>query len=476
MARILIIDDDEAMCFTLARMINMEGHAVKSAYTLMDGVREATSGSYDVVFLDVMMPEGSGLGILPKIKNTASNPEVIIMTADGNPEGAELAISNGAWDYIQKPFLLKEMKLPFLRALQYRQAKAGQVSVAALKLEGIVGSSPKIQVCLDAVARAAASEANVLVTGETGTGKELFARAIHCNSARDGKSFVVVDCAALPETLVESSLFGYEKGAFTGAVKSQEGMISQANRGTLFLDEIGELPIALQKAFLRVLQERRFRPVGGSKEVESDFRLIAATNRDLEDMVGRGLFREDLLYRLRSLTIELPPLRERRKDIPATALHYIMLLCQKYGIETKGISPDFLETLNAYPWPGNVRELINAIEGAIAGAGSAPTLIPQHLPAKIRVQVAKSELSKGRYMMSSGADPVEEEPHLPCLPKYREMRDAALEEAERRYLQEILARSRGSIRSACLLSGLGRTRLYALLNKHGLSRFKWSSF
>jgi two-component system NtrC family response regulator len=261
MARVLIIDDDELICEMLSFMVEDMGHSASSATTLKTGFEKASSENFDVIFLDIKMPDGSGLHLLPRIRELPLHPEVIIITGSGDADGAELAIKNGAWDYIQKSSSTKEMLLPFVRALQYREEKNARKPPTALKLNGVIGRSPTMKVCLDLLAQAAQSEVNVLLTGETGTGKEVFARAIHENSMRAENNFVVVDCTALPATLVESVLFGHEKGAFTGADRAQVGLVRQAHAGTLFLDEIGELPLAVQKAFLRVLQEHRFRPV-----------------------------------------------------------------------------------------------------------------------------------------------------------------------------------------------------------------------
>lgn len=253
---------------------------------------------------------------------------MIIITGLGDPDGAEMAVRNGAWDYIQNPFSLNSLILPLKRVFQYRDELAKrQKPAVALKLDGIIGSSSQIKSCFDYLAQAANSEANVLITGETGTGKELFARAVHANGPRADRNFVVVDCAVLPETLVESSLFGHVRGAFTGADRASEGLIKQADKGTLFLNEVGELPISIQRAFLRVLQECTFRPVGGKSEVSSEFRLIAATNRDLDARVKDGKFRMDLLYRFRSLQLELPPLRQRQEDIRDMVLFYAAKIC-----------------------------------------------------------------------------------------------------------------------------------------------------
>lgn len=327
-----------------------------------------------------------------------------------------------------------------------------------LDLSDIIGKSDQLNICFGRLAQAARSDANLLLTGETGTGKELFARAVHRNSRRSKGPFITVDCASLTPTLVESQLFGHEKGAFTGADKKMDGMIMQANGGTLFLDEIGELPLPIQKAFLRVLQEKHFRPVGGREEMESDFRTVAATNRDLEAMAGSGTFRSDLLYRLRSLTIELPPLREHPADIPDLALFYTAKLCNRYGIYVKGISPEFLEVIAAYPWPGNVRELFNTLESAVAAAFDEQTLYPKHLPTSIRLHV-----TSGSYGKTDG------EPPPQSLPPLKNVRESATLEAECQYLRKLLLLAKGDIQEGCRISGLSRPQLYAQMRKHNLS-------
>jgi len=467
MSNILIIDDDDMMCTTLATLVERKGHTATSCMTLEEGLNNAAQDDFDVVFLDVKMPDGNGLDALPKIEACASSPEVIIMTGYGDPNGAELAIKSGAWDYIEKGFSVKEITLSLERALQYRNEKkeVHQARKAAtLKRDNIVGSSVSLKACLDLVAQSAESDANVFITGETGTGKELFARAVHDNSLRSKENFVVVDCTSLPETLVESLLFGHEKGSFTGADKAQDGLVRQANKGTLFLDEVGELPLSLQKAFLRVLQEHRFRPLGSNREVESDFRLVAATNRDLDEMVVEGKFRSDLLFRLRSFIIELPPLRERREDIKDLTRYHIDKFCERYGLPTKGFSPEFLETLCSYSWPGNVREFVNTIDRTLATARFEQTLFPKHLPSHIRVQVAQSSLEA-----TSPAEVVAGKP-VQRLPKLQEFRETIYAQAEQQYLQDLMEISGKDIPEACRISGLSQSRLYALLKKYSISR------
>lgn len=474
MARVLIIDDDDMICRFLCTMGKRMGHEVAYALTCKEGLREALSGAYDLVFLDIRLPDGDGLQILPQIRETPSRPEVIIISGAGDPDGAELAVRNGAWDYIQKPASRDAVKLALLRTVEFREHKAaqrfsdtGDRSVKALKRDGIIGDSPKMRACMDLLAQAASSTANVVITGETGTGKELFARAIHENSSRSGKPFVVVDCAALTESLVESALFGHEKGAFTGAEKAQEGMIKQAHCGTLMLDEIGELPLNVQKSFLRVLQERRFRPLGGKVELPSDFRLITATNRDLDQMVEAGGFRNDLFFRIRSQTIALPPVRERREDIGELAVYHITKHCERYGRGIKGFSPEFIDRLISYDWPGNVRELVHTMESCLIAAGSEPILFPDHLPVHIRIHLARKSVQQPPPC----AGELKSEIDLPPdLPKLQAVREAAITDVERHYLQRLLSLTGTDIKEASRIAGLSRSQLYCLLNKHGITR------
>ena len=466
MAKILIIDDDELICESLSSLVGRMGHEAAWALTLGDGLDQVSQGEYDVVFLDVRLPDGNGLGAIPEIRESSARPEVIIITGEGDPEGAELAIKSGAWDYVEKPASMTMMTLPLVRALQYRQEKAAAKPLVSLKREGIIGRSGQISACLDLVAQAAQGVQNVLINGETGTGKELFARAIHDNSNRADKNFVVVDCAALPGTLVESVLFGHEKGAFTGADRSKTGLVRQAHKGTLFLDEVGELPMPVQKAFLRVLQEHRFRPVGSESEMRSDFRLVAATNRDLEAMSSNGLFRNDLLFRLRGMSINLPPLKERGEDIKVLALHHVASLCDRYGIATKGFSPEFFEALMAYDWPGNVRELMNSLEAVLSATLQEHTLFPRHLPTHIRVHVARSSVTHEPVPSKLPGNPNKPVDTLTTLKAFRA---AAAEEAEKQYLENLIPLARQDLKKACRVSGLSRSRFYELIKKHQLS-------
>ena len=463
MAQILIVDDDLHLLDVLSEHVRKLGHDVSRARTRAEGVEKARRRPFDVVFLDVHLTDGDGLSAIPDLLDTNSRPEIIIITGHGDSDGAELAIKSGAWDYIQKSSSLTSITLSLTRAVQYRERSRASGVPVALKTRGIVGDSSAMKTCLDRLAQAAVSDANVLIVGETGTGKELMARAVHENSDRARGRFVVVDCASLPETLVESVLFGHERGAFTGADKPREGLIKQADGGTLFLDEIGDLPKSIQKSFLRVLQEHRLRPVGSDQEVRSDFRLVAATHRDLEQMAKDGTFREDLLFRIRAITLDLPPLRKRSEDVKTLATYYLSRLCDKYATEAKGISKELFESLTSYDWPGNVRELVQTMESAFAAAHNEPLLCPYHLPTEIRAHLARAAFEQP-------PGPVHELPAMPAnetsvLPSWKEFR----KEQERQYVERLVAECNGSCKEACRQSGLSRSRLYQMLREHGLS-------
>ena len=464
MHEILIIDDDPAVSDLLAAVVRKTGHESVCAHTAREGLKALEQHPVGVVLLDVALPDGNGLQLLPRIREIPNPPEVIIITGNGDPEAAELAIKNGAWDYLVKPPKVENIRLAINRALAFRCEKHGDLHPKVLKRGDIVGNSTCLNALLERVARASAVESNVLITGETGTGKELMARAVHDNSARADQRFVVVDCAALPDTLVESVLFGHAKGAFTGAEKEHEGLICQAHGGTLFLDEIGELPLVAQKAFLRVIQERCFRQVSGRSEIQVNFRLIAATNRDLETMAAKGKFREDLLFRLRSVSLDMPPLRRRREDIKPLAVHHIHRLCDIYGIEAKGFSGDFIQALEQYQWPGNVRELFNSLEEALSLARGEPTLYPHHLPTRIRAILTRMTVkahSPGTPARGFDLKGVTAKEDLMNISTFRNL-------MERRYLERLNLLTNGNRKEACRISGLSRTRLFELMRKHDL--------
>ncbi len=329
-----------------------------------------------------------------------------------------------------------------------------------------MGRSPNIMRCLDQLAQAAASTANVLLLGETGTGKELFARALHANSVRSGGNFVIVDCASLHESILGAELFGYRKGAFTGADADKSGLVRMAHGGTLFLDEVSELAPEMQKAFLRVLEEHSFRPLGHDREEQSDFRLVCASNRDLVALAGAGGFREDLLYRIRAMTVVLPPLRDRREDVQELVDCHLARITRRGGLPRKSVSMDLLMLFKDHAWPGNVRELVNVLEALVAAAPLERTLRPMHLPGELRVQFARSRNPGGHRHTAALADP---DPAV-ALPPWKEFRPRAVQEMEHGYLSRLMAEAGNDVRKAMAISGLSQARLYGLLKKHGFTR------
>jgi len=459
MADVLIIDDDRDMSDMLSEVVNTMGHNATAAFSLADGLKAAATQAYTVILLDVRLPDGDGTEKLPTFRSIPSSPEVIIITGFDSREGAELALNSGAWDYISKNTSIAEIRLTISRAIQYKEQQTKDLEIPQdLKLEGLLWKSDRMAVCIDHLSHAAKSAASVLITGETGTGKELLARAIHNNSNRSSRSFVTVDCASLPSTLAESLLFGHEKGAFTGADKTVEGMVKQADGGTLFLDEIGELPLGIQKSLLRVLQEQRFRPIGAKSEVASNFRVVVATNRNLDEMVSSGKFRQDLLHRISSIVIVVPPLRKRNEDVIELMLHYGGRLCHRYGMSPKSFSPEFLETMVAYAWPGNVRELINSLEWSIAAAGQELTLYPKHLPTNLRLNAVYADNVKTNF------------PEAATLPFLKNARETAIRETELQYLRRLMDIAKDDFKEACRISGVSSPQLYALMRKHHITK------
>ncbi len=462
MAKIFIIDDDITLQEMLTTHLQRSGHHTDCAATLAEGMRQVAAGNYDVIFLDVQLPDGNGLDSMAELKTAASSPEVIIITGKGDVDGAEKAITSGAWAYIEKPNVIRELLLHLTRALQYRREKHRKITIPmVLRRDHIVGSSSLLTTCLDHVAQAASSDASVLITGETGTGKELFAKAINENSRRAAGNFITVDCAALPETLIESTLFGHEKGAFTGAESSREGLVQLADSGTLFLDEIGELPLQIQKKFLRLLQEHVFRPVGSTQEKRSDFRVIAATNVDIHSCVARGSFRKDLLYRLNAFSCSPPPLRKRKEDIKALVRYFLAQICDRSNIQCKGIDPDFIAHLMSYDWPGNIRELQQTLEQVVACAVGVPTLFANHLPEHFRINHAKSR-------MKPAGSPAAFIPMASVAPVPLSWQEHK-QNCEQQYIKNLMQHTEGNITLACSISKLSRTRLYQLREKYGLT-------
>lgn len=386
MASVLVIHERSDICQLLSPVIESHGHECFSLATCEEAALLLKTSAFDIVILDIDITEIPGQAVATLAKSEC-RPHVLIITNGCNPVILEEAIRAGAWDVICSPFTHEELSQAINRCLHHRRARMEITCNCDIKRDAILGTSPCLEKCLEHIATAAHSNVNILILGETGTGKELFANAIHENSKRAENSFIVVDCTNIPKTLAESLLFGHERGSFTGAAESRDGLFRQADGGTIFLDEIGDLDIEVQKSLLRVLQERRFRPLSSKKEIASNFRLVAATNRNLEAMVKRGEFRKDLYHRLRTSVIQLPPLRERKEDILPIANHHVRQICAELGCEDKELSYELHHALTLYNWPGNVRELINVLHATVQNGTGECRLYPQHLPVDIRAKV-----------------------------------------------------------------------------------------
>ena len=452
-AKILVVDDDAVARELLAEALKKEGYDVEAFGSGEAAIARGREGRVDLVLTDIRMGAVDGLTVLREFKRMSQDTAIVVLTAFGSLEGAIEAIKQGAYDYLAKPFKKEEIKLVVQRSLDHcrllrENTKFREELKSKDEWSPLVGSSPAMLEVYKLVARVSESKSMVLLQGESGTGKELIARAIHGNSPRRDKPFVPVNCGALPDTLLESEMFGYEKGAFTGAVGTKTGLFESASGGTLFLDEVGELGQALQVKLLRVMQDHEVRRVGGTHSIKVDVRIIAATNRDLEQFVKEGKFRDDLFYRLNVVRITLPSLTERQEDIPMLA-HYFLQKCAT-GTTTpvRGFHPDTMELLNRYRWPGNVRELENAIERAVS-LSHGPLLTPDDLPAAIRQAPIHAD---AKPESPDTTEPV-------CL---------TLEEVEKRHLVRVLKETKGNKVKASKILGIDRRTLYRMAERFGL--------
>jgi two-component system response regulator HydG len=367
---ILVVDDDHAHRTMLRTLLGGWGYTVEEAQDGPEAIEKVHQRPYDLVLMDVRMVEMSGLEALPQIRRFNPSIPVIIMTAYSSVETAVEALKKGAYDYLTKPFDFDELRLALARAMDHSQLREENRALkeslgANFDTGSIIGRSRPMVDLLETVAMVAPTEATVLITGESGTGKELVAGAIHANSPRQKKPFIKVNCAAITETLLESELFGHEKGAFTGADRRKEGRFRLAHGGSIFLDEVGEMSVAMQVKLLRVLQEKEIQRVGGEDVIKVDVRVMAATNRDLEAQIKAGRFREDLFYRLNVVTLAVPPLRQRQDDIPLLARHFLETFAEKNRKRIKGFTPQAMDRMVRYAWPGNVRALMNAVERGV---------------------------------------------------------------------------------------------------------------
>ncbi len=457
--RILILDDEPDIARSWVRILESAGYQCLSCSEPEEALRLLESEHPDLLLTDLRMPQLDGMEMLKRARKIDPHIPVVVLTGYASLESAVAAVKAGAFDFLSKTFSNDQLKLTVARALTRRRLELENLHLreqlqGMFGFENIVGQSDVLQQVLELVRKAARSEANILILGESGTGKELIARAIHANSPRAAQPFVPVDCASLPENLLESELFGHEKGAFTGAVSSKQGLMESAHRGTLFLDELGELPIGLQAKLLRALQERQIRHIGGTRHIDIDVRIVSATNRDLRALVAAGKFREDLYFRVNVIDVALPPLRERTGDVELLATSFVRRYGKIGGASVNGLEPEVVAALELYSWPGNVRELQNVIERACALAdGEMITLaeLPQHLraPAPPAPAPSISAESAGKLTL-------------------KEAKERWIGELESTYVAELLKREGGNVSGAARKAGVDRKTLHRILSKHGL--------
>jgi two-component system response regulator GlrR len=452
---ILVVDDDQNLIELIGLKLQSEGYEVTSASNGVDALQAARQNLFDLCVLDLRLHDQDGISLMRELHRINPDMRVIILTGYGSVESAVQAMQEGAYSYLTKPFNTQELLLQISRALENRRLNTEIQRLRGLleqayDFPNVIAKSAKMRTVLDTVSRIADTESTIYLQGESGTGKEVIAKAIHLASSRRDKPFVAVNCAALPEPLLESELFGHEKGAFTGADKSTRGLLSQANNGTFFLDEVGDMPLSIQAKLLRMLQDRQFYPVGSEKPVLVNVRIIVATNKDLEQEVAKGNFRLDLFYRLHVIPIHLPPLRERKEDIPLLADRFLKQIAQQMHKDLKGITPEAMQKLMLYDWPGNVRELENTLEYAIAMTRhdmlTEDTILIKGAAGNARPEVLNSFINGTKISVKS----------------YK----TAKYEFEKEYLLHLLKLCGGKASEAAKLAGKSRTDFYELLRKH----------
>ncbi len=449
--RVLIIDDDQSMCELIDEALSQKGFETQWRTSADEGFRLLDGHEFDAVLTDLNMHDMNGLELCERIVSSRPDIPVVVVTAFGSMETAIGAIRAGAYDFVTKPVEMDALAFVVERAVQHRSLKEEvkrlrEAVDATRQFDDMIGGSSAMRKVNELISRVADSDANVLITGESGTGKELVAKALHARSARGGGPFVAINCAAVPETLLESELFGHAKGAFTDARQSRSGLFVQASGGTLFLDEVAELPLGMQPKLLRALQERKVRPVGGNTEVSFDARLVTATNRDLETEVSEKKFREDLYYRINVVRVEVPPLRARGNDILLLAQHFVERAASRANKNVVGLVSAAAEKLLGYDWPGNVRELENCMERAVA-LTRFDQITVEDLPEKIRNY-------QSSHVVVASDDPNDL---------------LNMNEVERRYIQRVLKAVAGNKTQAAKLLGFDRRTLYRKLDRYGLS-------
>ncbi len=452
--RILIVEDEQDMLAGLRNILSSRGYNVETAGDGRSGLEKVEKSTFDVVITDLKMPDVNGIEVLRKVKEIHSDTIVIVITGYGTVENAVEAMKLGAYDYIAKPFDAEHIRMVVRKAIRqlsltnenkYLKEQAKE----AKDFQNIIGKSCKMQDIFNIADKAAHTDATVLILGESGTGKELIARYIHYNSHRNNKVFVPVNCGALTEALLESELFGHEKGSFTGAIAAKRGLIEIASGGTFFFDEIADISPAVQGKLLRVLQEREFMRVGGTDTITADIRLIAATNKNLEKCLEEGTFRKDLYYRLNVVSIRLPTLRERKDDIPALAQFFLKKFSRKMGRNISDISQDVLEVLMGYDWPGNVRELENVMERAVVLAAEVTAIELSYLPDKL----IEAYISKGKSLQNIS---------------YKDAKEQAVESFSKEYLRKLLRINDGNVSKSAIQAKMDGANFRRLLRKYGI--------
>lgn len=457
--RILVVDDEEIVRTSISDCLTKDGYYIVAVDDGHKAIEQIKGGEWDLALVDLKMPGIDGLKVLRKISEISPNVPVIIITAYATVESAVTAMKEGAADYIMKPFTADELRIRVEKVLEKRRLATENIYLRQeladkYKFSNIFGKSKAMREIFRLIEKVAPTDSTILIQGQSGTGKELIARAIHQNSLRKDKKFIAVDCGALPETLLESELFGHVKGSFTGAIVTKRGLLEVANRGTFFLDEVGDLSMGIQSKLLRVLQEKEFRQIGGIKSIKVDVRLLAATNKDLQVMIKEGTFREDLFYRINIVPIYLPALKERKEDIALLAHHFLEICNKKRKKNIRAISPDALSLLVDYDWPGNVRELENIIERLVI-VTEGELIEVRHLPINV----------KGERVFISVSTPRTNK-QLKELRK--EVRKKAVEDIEKTFLIDALKENDWNISKASRHVGMRRQNFQALMRKHNI--------
>jgi two-component system, NtrC family, response regulator PilR len=454
--RILVVDDEQSMREFLDIMLKKEGYRVTLASNGEEVLRFIEKEIFDLILMDIRMPRMDGITVLRRVKAISPETIVIMITAYASADTAIKAMKEGAYDYITKPFKVEEIKLIIKNALEKKNLQNENILLKQVVRDryhfgNIIGQSPKMSTLYDLLEKVSATKTNILITGESGTGKELVAKAIHYNSPRKEKPFVTLNCGAIPESLIESELFGHVKGAFTDAIATKKGLFEVADEGTIFLDEISELPLLMQVKLLRVLQDKEFKRVGGTDDIRVDVRIISATNKDLEEGVREKRFREDLFYRLNVIQIKLPPLRERREDIPLLATHFLKRYSDELSKNILTISPEALRILLNYEYPGNVRELQNIIERAVA-LETAQELSAENLSSYLDDQLPPKKRQIDLEIPNEGID-----------------LEKMVEELERTLILKALDKTRGIKKKAAELLHINFRSMRYRLEKYGLN-------